>query len=136
MESLSRFLAGLERHAAMHITEGVFLPLHACTCMETLHQGLYIYKQGALHKSCMYWEAGKRKVRTHVLDLDATDGVHKGHGEPVAGDGAQASSDGASGSGLEDLVVHLLRALAGALVLGAKGGDLHMQMRLHQLGLN
>ncbi len=90
---------------------------HACTCMQPGIKG----------------SAGGR---THVLDLDATDGIHEGNSELVAGDSSQAGSDGVSGSRLEHLVIHLLRALACAFVLGAEGGDLRMQSPSPQLGLH
>ena len=62
--------------------------------------------------------------RTHVLDLSAAHGVNEGDSEPVAGDGAEARGDGVPGRGLEHLVVHLLRALAGAGVVAPEGRDL------------
>lgn len=69
-------------------------------------------------------EIVSEEVRTHVLDLDAANGVNKRDGEPVAGDGAEARGDGVPCCGLEHLVVHLLRALAVARVVATEGRNL------------
>ena len=69
-------------------------------------------------------EIVSEEERTHVLDLDAANGVNKRDGEPVAGDGAEARGDGVPCCGLEHLIVHLLRALAVARVVATEGRNL------------
>ncbi len=65
--------------------------------------------------------------RTHVLNVDPSNAVHKSNGEPVAGNGSHAGSDGVSSCGFPHFVIDLLCALPGALEVGAEGRDLHMQ---------